>query len=240
MRSLILLPALATALAACGKSDAPAADAASASAALSKAGATAATNAALLAPDSAALAVSAPDSFSIHFATSRGEFDIKVHRAWAPRGADRLYHLVHAGFYDGVRFYRVIEGFMAQFGAHGDTAVAHAWRDRRIDDDPVRHRNERGALTFATSGPNSRTTQLFINFGNNQQLDGIGFAPLGTVVNGMAVVDSLYHGYGEGAPSGAGPDQGRLGAEGNAYLRRQYPKLDSIATARITAEWKKP
>ena len=219
---------------ACGKTDAPVpAAGAAASAAISKA--------ALLTPDSAALAAAAPDSFGVHFTTSRGDFDVRVHRDWAPHGADRFYYLVRSGYYDGVRFFRVIEGFMAQFGVHGDPAVAKVWRDRNIGDDPVRHRNERGALTFAqTSAPNSRSTQLFINFGNNGQLDGMRFAPIGVVVTGMSVVDSLYHGYGEGAPQGGGPDQGRLGAEGNAYLRSQFPKLDSIATARITDQWKKP
>jgi peptidyl-prolyl cis-trans isomerase A (cyclophilin A) len=194
---------------------------------------------ALLSPDPAKVAAPAPDSFIVRFTTSRGAFDVKVHRDWAPLGTDRLYYLVDAGFYDNVRFYRVIERFMAQFGASGDTAVARVWRDRRITDDPVRHRNERGALTFATAGPNTRTTQLFINFGNNQQLDGIGFAPLGEVVSGMPAVDSLYNGYGESAPGGQGPSQGRLQSEGNAYLLREFPKLDYILTARVTEEWGK-
>ena len=193
----------------------------------------AATTATLRAPNTTKLAQPAPDSFTVRFTTSRGVFDVRVHRDWAPLGADRLYYLVGAGFYDGVHFYRVIEGFMAQFGAHGDPAVAKAWEDRRIADDPVRQRNERGMLTYATSGPNTRTTQLFINFGNNQQLDRMGFAPVGKVVNGMEVVDSLYHGYGEGAPAGQGPDQGRLQREGNAYLGHEFPKLDSIVSARI-------
>jgi peptidyl-prolyl cis-trans isomerase A (cyclophilin A) len=196
-------------------------------------------SAALLTPDPVRLAAPAPDSFVVRVTTSRGPFDVKVHRDWAPLGADRLYYLIGAGFYDNVRFYRVISGFMAQFGASGDTAVARAWRDRRITDDPVRHRNERGALTFATAGPDTRTTQLFINYSNNQQLDGMGFAPLGEVINGMPVVDSLYNGYGEGAPGGNGPSQGRLQSEGNAYLIREFPKLDYIVTARVSQEWGK-
>jgi peptidyl-prolyl cis-trans isomerase A (cyclophilin A) len=204
----------------------------------SGAGASAPT-AALTSPDAATLAAPGPDSFTVRFTTSRGPFDVKVHRDWAPLGADRLYHLVGAGFYDGVRFYRVIEGFMAQFGSHGDPAVEQAWHDRAIADDPVRHRNERGVVTFATAGPNTRTTQIFINFTDNTRLDPIGFAPIGEVVNGMPVVDSLYSGYGEGAPAGQGPDQVRLAREGNAYLASQFPKLDYIVSARLVEEWGK-
>jgi peptidyl-prolyl cis-trans isomerase A (cyclophilin A) len=196
-------------------------------------------SAALLTPDSAKLAAAGPDSFVVRFTTSRGAFDVKVHRAWAPRGADRVYYLAGNGFFDGVRFYRVIAGFMAQFGAHGNPAVAGAWEGHAFPDDPVKQSNTRGMLTFATAGPNTRTTQLFINFGDNRQLDGMGFAPLGRVTSGMPVVDSLYSGYGEGPPTGSGPDQGRLGLEGNAYLMKEYPKLDSIVTARVTGEWKR-
>jgi peptidyl-prolyl cis-trans isomerase A (cyclophilin A) len=202
-------------------------------------GGAAAPSAGLLSPNAAALAAPGPDSFTVRFATSRGPFDVKVHRDWAPLGADRLYHLVDAAFYDGVRFYRVIPGFMAQFGSHGDPAVAQAWHDLSIADDPVRHRNERGVVTFATAGPNTRTTQLFINVADNNRLDKIGFAPIGEVVNGMAVVDSLYSGYGEGAPRGEGPDQGRLGRERNAYLTAQFPKLDYIVYARFLDRWRK-
>ena len=230
MRPSVLL-LLVLAVAACTEKAAPP---------VAKACSSAATPpAALLSPDSAKLASAAPDSFNVHVTTSRGEFDVKVHRDWAPLGTDRLYYLVGAGFYDCVRFYRVIDGFMAQFGAAGNPAIARAWSNRRIMDDPVRHRNEHGALTFATAGANTRTTQLFINFGNNQQLDPMGFAPLGEVVSGMAVVDSLYHGYGEGAPSGQGPDQGRIQSEGNTYLARDFPRLDYIITARISQEWGK-
>jgi peptidyl-prolyl cis-trans isomerase A (cyclophilin A) len=202
-------------------------------------GGASAPSAALTSPNAATLAAPGPDSFTVRFTTSRGSFDVKVHRDWAPLGADRLYHLVGAGFYDGVRFYRVISGFMAQFGSHGDPAVEQAWHDLAIADDPVRHRNERGAVTFANAGPNTRSTQLFINFTNNNQLDKIGFAPIGEVVNGMAVVDSLYNGYGEGAPGGQGPDQGRIAREGNTYLTAQFPKLDYIVSARLVEEWGK-
>jgi peptidyl-prolyl cis-trans isomerase A (cyclophilin A) len=197
-------------------------------------------SAALLTPDTAKLSAAGPDSFVVTFTTSRGPFDVKVHRAWAPRGADRLYYLASNGFYDGARFYRVIGGFMAQFGANGKPAVDAAWENLRIPDDPVKHSNVRGTLTFATSGKNSRTTHMFINFGNNARLDASGFSALGQVTGaGMKVVDSLFGGYGEGAPDGQGPTQGRIGAEGNVYLARDFPKLDSIVTAKVTGEWKK-
>ncbi|HXM38281.1 MAG TPA: peptidylprolyl isomerase [Gemmatimonadales bacterium] len=184
-------------------------------------------------PASAEFQTQAPDSFRAHFETTKGVFVIAVHRAWAPRGADRFYNLVRSGYYDGVRFFRVLPGFMAQFGIHGDPAVSTAWREQRIADDPVRRTNLRGMVSFATAGPGTRTTQVFINFGNNDRLDAMGFAPFGEVVEGMDVVDQLYAGYGEGAPRGRGPDQGRMQAEGNAYLERQFPKLDSVKRARI-------
>ena len=194
----------------------------------------------LLTPDPAKLDAAGPDSFTVRFSTSRGDFDVIVHRAWAPRGADRLHYLAANGFYDGVRFYRVIDGFMAQFGAHGNPAVARTWESLRIADDPVRQSNTRGVVTYATSGADSRTTQLFINFGNNAQLDGIGFAPVGRVAKGMSVVDALFNGYGEAAPEGNGPIQARIAGEGNTYLQREFPKLDSIVTARVTKEWRGP
>lgn len=163
-----------------------------------------------------------------------------VYRAWSPRGADRFHYLAANGFYDGVHFFRVLKGFMAQFGVHGDPSVTAAWERQRLLDDPVKHSNTRGMLTFAmTSAPNTRGTQLFINYGNNAQLDASGFSPLGQVTKGISVVDSLYGGYGEGAPGGAGPDQSRIVAEGNKYLNRDFPKLDSIVTARVGEEWKK-
>ena len=184
-------------------------------------------------PADPAFATQAPDSFRARFATTKGDFVIAVHRAWAPLGADRFYNLVRSGFYDGVRFFRVIPGFMAQFGIHGDTAVTSAWRERRIEDDPVRRTNVRGMVTFATAGPGTRTTQIFINYGNNDRLDGMGFAPFGEVVEGMEVVDALYGAYGEGAPRGRGPDQFRLNVEGERYLARQFPRLDKINKATI-------
>ena len=165
----------------------------------------------------------------------KGDFVIEVHRDWAPRGADRFYNLVRSGYYDGVRFFRVISGFMAQFGIHGDPQVSAAWRDQRIADDPVRRTNLRGMVSFATAGPGTRTTQVFINYGSNDRLDAMGFAPFGQVVEGMDVVERLYAAYGEGAPRGRGPDQGRLQAQGNAYLERDFGKLDYVRRATIVA-----
>lgn len=182
-------------------------------------------------------AVSAPDSFDVTFATTRGDVVVRAHRAWAPNGVDRLYTLVRLGYYDDTRFFRVLDGFMAQFGASGDPAVARRWSDSTIADDPVTRSNVRGAVSFASAGPNTRTTQLFINTAANDRLDPMGFAPVGEVVRGMEAVDSLYADYGEGAPMGPGPDQSLIARDGNAYLDRQFPRLDAVRTARITAEW---
>jgi peptidyl-prolyl cis-trans isomerase A (cyclophilin A) len=181
----------------------------------------------------AALNEKAPDTYKAQLDTSKGTVVITVHRDWAPNGADRFYNLVKNGFYDDVRFFRVISGFMAQFGIHGSPAVASAWRSARIKDDPVKQSNKRGFVTFATAGPDTRTTQLFINFRDNGSLDGQGFAPFGEVTTGMDVVDKIFNGYGEGAPRGKGPDQGRLQAEGNAYLAKDFPNMDYIKSATI-------
>lgn len=181
----------------------------------------------------AALTEQAPADFKVDFDTSAGHFVVQVHRAWAPRGADRFYNLAKNGFFDEVRFFRVIPSFMMQFGISGDPAIAAAWRDANIPDDPVKESNKRGYLTFATRGPNTRTTQMFINFKDNAGLDGQGFAPFGEVTSGMDVVDKIYSGYGEGAPSGRGPDQGKLQTEGNAYLEKSFPKLDYIKKATL-------
>jgi peptidyl-prolyl cis-trans isomerase A (cyclophilin A) len=181
----------------------------------------------------AALNEKAPDTYKAQLDTSKGTVVITVHRDWAPNGADRFYNLVKNGFYDDVRFFRVISGFMAQFGIHGSPAVASAWRTARIKDDPVKQSNKRGFVTFATAGPDTRTTQLFINFRDNGSLDGQGFAPFGEVTTGMDVVDKIFNGYGEGAPRGKGPDQGRLQAEGNAYLAKDFPNMDYIKSATI-------
>ena len=181
----------------------------------------------------AALTEKAPATFKVNFDTSKGPIEVTVHRDWAPNGADRLYNLVKAGFYDDVRFFRVIPNFMAQFGIHGNPSVMSAWRTAQIKDDPVKGSNTRGMVVFATAGPNTRTTQLFINFKDNSSLDKQGFAPFGEVTKGMDVVDKIYDGYGEGAPRGKGPEQGRIQNEGNAYLTKEFPKMDYIKTATI-------
>jgi peptidyl-prolyl cis-trans isomerase A (cyclophilin A) len=181
----------------------------------------------------AALKEQAPPVYKVEFDTSKGPFVIEVHRDWAPNGADRFYNLVKNGFYDNVRFFRVVEGFMAQFGINGDPKLSSIWREARIKDDPVRISNKRTFVTFATAGPNTRTTQVFISFSDNSNLDAQGFAPFGQVVSGMKVVDSLYNGYGEGAPGGRGPDQGRVQKEGNAYLASAFPNLDYVKKATI-------
>ena len=181
----------------------------------------------------AALNEQAPPVYKVNVDSSRGRFVIEVHRDWAPLGADRFYNLVKNGFYDNARFFRVISGFMVQFGINGDPKVSAVWREARIKDDPVQQSNQRGFITFATAGPNTRTTQVFINFANNQALDRMGFAPFGRVVSGMDTVDALYSGYGEGAPSGNGPDQQRVQSQGNAYLTKDFAKLDYIKKASI-------
>ena len=188
----------------------------------------------LMSPASDAMNQTAPEVFRARFETSKGDFVIEVQREWAPRGADRFYNLVTNGFFEGVHFFRVIDGFMAQFGIHGDSAVSARWRQARITDDPVTKSNLRAAVTFAMTGqPNSRTTQLFINLADNTNLDGMGFAPFGRVVEGMDIVNQLYSGYGEGAPSGNGPDQNRIQTEGSQYLTSDFPELDSVVRAMI-------
>jgi peptidyl-prolyl cis-trans isomerase A (cyclophilin A) len=182
----------------------------------------------------AALNEKAPDVYRAKFDTSKGAFIVTVHRAWAPLGADRFYNLVKNGFYDECRFFRVLDNFMAQIGMNGDPAVQRAWQTARLQDDPVKESNKRGYVTFAHAGPNSRTTQFFINFKDNgESLDKQGFPPIGQVTTGMDVVDKLYSGYGEGAPRGSGPAQGSIASEGNAYLTKQFPKLDYVKKATI-------
>jgi len=186
---------------------------------------------ALLNPSAAS--ETAPDKFKAKFETTKGTFEVEVTRAWSPNGADRFYNLVKIGFFNDIAFFRVLDGFVAQFGIHGNPEVMGKWREARITDDAVKETNARGTLVFATAGPNTRTTQLFINFGNNANLDGMGFSPFGKVVSGMDVVDSLYKGYGEGAPRGRGPDQGRIQSQGNSYLKEMFPELDYVKTATI-------
>jgi peptidyl-prolyl cis-trans isomerase A (cyclophilin A) len=177
----------------------------------------------------------APETFKVKFETTKGEFVGEFNRKWAPNGADRLYNLVKIGFYDNVAFFRVIDGFMAQFGMKGVPKVDAAWQKATIEDDPVEKPNKRGYITFAQrQQPNSRTTQLFINYTNNSEsLDKRGFAPVGKVVEGMDVVEELHAGYGEGAPRGNGPSQKKLRNEGNSYLRENFPKLDWLESASI-------
>jgi peptidyl-prolyl cis-trans isomerase A (cyclophilin A) len=181
----------------------------------------------------AALNEPAPATYKVQFDTSKGPVVIEVHRDWAPNGADRFYNLVKNGFYDNVRFFRVVSGFMVQFGINGDPKLSSVWREARIKDDPVKQSNARGTITFATAGPNTRTTQVFINFADNAMLDNQGFAPFGKVVSGMNAVDALYAEYGEGAPSGHGPAQERIQREGNTYLTGSFANLDYIKKATI-------
>lgn len=175
----------------------------------------------------------APASYKARFETTKGSFTIDVTRELAPNGADRFYNLVRSGFFTDIALFRVIPGFMCQFGIHGDPKVSKVWREARITDDPVKSSNKRGAITFATAGPNTRTTQLFINFADNGRLDGMGFASFGKVSDGMDVVDKINGEYGEGAPAGRGPHQGRIQEEGNAYLKKDFPNLDYIKSATI-------
>ncbi len=188
------------------------------------------------APKGAAVAAGedarAPDAFAVKLATTKGDVVVDVHRDWAPKGADRFYTLVASGYYTDVAFFRVLDGFMAQAGLSGDPARNAEWRTRRITDDPVTQSNKRGMVTFAMAGPNTRTTQFFINFSDNTQLDGMGFAPFGQVRD-MAPVDALYKGYGEGAPRGQGPSQSRVAKEGNPYLKAEFPNLDYINSAEV-------
>jgi peptidyl-prolyl cis-trans isomerase A (cyclophilin A) len=181
----------------------------------------------------ASLNEKAPATYKVKFDTSKGAFVVEVHRDWAPNGADRFYNLVKNGFYNDARFFRVISDFMVQFGINGNPKISAVWRDANIKDDPAKASNKRGYITFATAGPDTRTTQVFINFANNAGLDDQGFAPFGQVISGMDVVDSLYSGYGEGAPQGHGPNQGVVQSMGNAYLDKAFPKLDYIKTATI-------
>ncbi|MDD5139692.1 MAG: peptidylprolyl isomerase [Verrucomicrobiales bacterium] len=184
--------------------------------------------------DPAKLAEKAPETFKAQFVTTKGNFTIEVTRSLSPNGADRFYNLVRSGYFKDIAFFRVVPGFMCQFGVHGDPNVSAKWREAAITDDPVKGSNTRGTITFATAGTNTRTTQLFINFGDNRNLDGMGFSPFGKVTVGMDVVDKLYGEYGD-APQfgGHGPDQGRIQGEGNAYLKKDFPNLDYIKSATI-------
>jgi peptidyl-prolyl cis-trans isomerase A (cyclophilin A) len=196
------------------------------------------TNAAPAYADPSKLTAKAPETFKAQFDTTKGKFVIEVTRSLAPNGADRFYNLVKSGYFTDVAFFRVVPGFMVQFGINGDPAISAKWRDANIPDDPVKASNTPGTITFATAGPNTRTTQLFINYGNNTFLDGQGFAPFGKVISGMDVVNKIYGGYGDGPPGGNGPNQGEIQMEGNAYLKKDFPNLDYIKSATILPETK--
>ncbi len=183
--------------------------------------------------DPSKLTEKAPETFKAQFDTTKGKFTIEVTRSLSPNGADRFYNLVRSGYFTDVAFFRVIPGFMCQFGIHGDPDISAKWRESSIQDDPVKGSNTRGMVTFATAGPNTRTTQLFINFGDNARLDGMGFSPFGKVTDGMDVVDKINGEYGEGAPRGRGPHQGQIQGQGNAYLKKDFPNLDYIKSASI-------
>jgi homoserine O-acetyltransferase len=193
--------------------------------------------AALVDPRHARWAQRAPDVFRLRCETTQGPFVVEVRREWAPRGADRLFALAGAGFFDDSRFFRVRAGFIAQFGIPGDPAVAAGWRAAAMPDDPVRRSNARGTVSYAMTGPNTRTTQLFVNLADNRRLDAEGFAPVGVVVAGMDVVDRLYAGYGETAGGGMrGGRQGPIFEGGNTFLDAAYPRLDRLLRAR----WLRP
>jgi peptidyl-prolyl cis-trans isomerase A (cyclophilin A) len=177
------------------------------------------------------LKAKAPDVYDVKFVTTKGDFVIEVTRAWAPLGADRFYNLVKNHYYDGASFFRVVPGFVVQFGLTGNPAVNKAWTDANIKDDLVTQSNLPGTITFAMAGPNTRTTQVFINFRNNAALDPQGFAPFGKVTEGMDVVNQLYSGYADSPTS----HQGEITNQGKAYLDKNFPKLDSIKTATIVS-----
>ena len=186
------------------------------------------------APSPSEATATAPGTFKVKMATTKGDFVIEVHRDWAPLGADRFYNLVKLGYFTDVAFFRVVKGFMVQFGIHGDPALNRTWRRATFKDDPAgKKSNTRGMVTFATAGPDMRTTQIFINYGNNSRLDSMGFAPFGKVVTGMKVVDAIEGMYGEGAPAGRGPEQEQIQTQGNTYLKADFPKLDYIKRATL-------
>ena len=181
----------------------------------------------------ATLTAKAPATYQVKFITTKGDFVITVTRAWAPLGADRFYNLARHHFYDNTSFFRVLKGFVVQWGISAYPPVSAAWSHAPIKDDPVVQSNLRGYLTYAMGGPNTRTTQVFINLVDNKRLDGMGFAAFGQVTEGMDVVDSLYSGYGEGAPDGKGPAQDNIEKTGKPYLDKDFPQLDSVKTTSL-------
>lgn len=174
-----------------------------------------------------------PDVYRVNLDTSKGAVVLEITRAWAPYGADHFYELVNNGYYDGDRFYRVVPRFVVQFGIHGDPKVSQFWSSVRIPDDPVKQKNRKGTVTFATSGPGARTTQVFVNMRDNLALDRQGFAPIGRVAEGMDVLERLYGGYGDMPPRGSGPDGVEIERQGNVYLENHFPRLDYIKKAAV-------
>lgn len=183
----------------------------------------------------ASMTENAPPKFKAKFETSAGDFVIEVTRDWSPLGADRFYNLVRSGFFDEVRFFRAVKGFMIQFGIHGNPAVSRAWSTSKLADDPPKESNRKGYITYANAGPGTRGTQVFINLVDNTRLDApqYAFTPFGRVVSGMDVVEKLYTGYGDFMPPGNGPNPGRIANEGNAFLQKEFPKLDYIKKASV-------
>ncbi|MFM7866417.1 MAG: peptidylprolyl isomerase [Planctomycetaceae bacterium] len=175
----------------------------------------------------AAKSAQSPEKFRVKFETSCGDFVVEVQREWAPQGADRFHELVKAGFYDECRFFRVVPGFVVQWGMNGDPAVYAKWKDKEIKDDKVTQSNREGMITFASRGPNTRTCQLFINLADNERLDELGFAPFGKVVEGLDVVKKITSEYGQR------PQQPLIQEEGNAYLKKEFPKMDYIKKAAV-------
>jgi peptidyl-prolyl cis-trans isomerase A (cyclophilin A) len=229
--AVMFFACLTISIAAAAQSPTPAPAKKPAAAATESAAKAAPYDAALLQP--ATLRAKAPAEYDVKFVTTAGEFTVKVTRAWAPNGADRFYNLVRHHFYDGAAFFRVLPGFMAQFGLSAYPEVSKVWENATIKDDPIVQSNHRGFLSFATAGPNTRTTQVFINYGNNEALDKTGFSAFAVISDGMEVVDKLYNGYGEGAPDGHGPAQDLIGSRGRAYLEKGFPKLDTIRSATL-------
>ncbi|HEX4809785.1 MAG TPA: peptidylprolyl isomerase [Bryobacteraceae bacterium] len=168
-----------------------------------------------------------PEEYKAVLQTTKGDVTILVHRSWSPLGADHFYQLVNLGFYNGNRFFRVVPDFVVQFGMNGDPATNKQWSDANIPDDPVKVSNKQGTVVFADAGPNTRSTQIFVNLGDNSRLDATGFSPFGEVIQGMDNVQAFYKDYGES------PDQGQIGEKGNAYLQENFPKLDYIKKAYI-------
>jgi len=175
----------------------------------------------------------APERYRVRFDTTKGPFTVEVDRSWAPRGADRFYNLVKIGFFQDIALFRVLDGFVVQFGISGEPEISEKWSTANIKDEPAKASNLKGLITYAHGGKDTRTTQFFINLADNVNLDQMGFPPFGKVVEGMSVIESFYSDYGEGAPRGRGPSQGLIQAQGNKYLKSQFPKLDYIEKASL-------